>query len=71
MHTAVVDISYDADRYSVTYKDSDLLKYEAAGSESIDEDGNISINDKEIIHKSYNVWIQDLDRAIRSQLLIL
>lgn len=71
VHTAVVDISYDADSYNINYKDSDLLKYEAAGSEYSDVDGNVYVNEKAIIHKNYNVWIQGLDRAIKSQLLTL
>jgi len=50
-HMAQVDINYDKEKYSITYKDSENLNY-----------------DGEIIHKNYNGWIQNLDRAIKIQL---
>jgi len=72
VHTAVVDISYDANSYSVAYKDSDLLKYhQETGPEYTDKDGNTHIKKTPMIHKNYNVWIKDLDRAIKLQLLAI
>lgn len=49
-HYAVVDINYDGRGYSIDYIDSENLKYD-------DEKGKI--------HKSYNKWIQNLERQIR------
>jgi hypothetical protein len=55
-HRAVVDISYDAKNYSILYKDSSNLNYDAAGN---------------TIHNNYNGWIQNLDKAIRAQLSLM
>ena len=52
-HRAVVDIAYDAKNYSIKYKDSANLFYDA---------------EKNTIHNNYNGWIQNLDKAIRAQL---
>ena len=52
-HRAVVDIAYDARNYSIQYKDSSNLNYDA---------------EKSTIHNNYNGWIQNLDKAIRAQL---
>lgn len=50
-HMAQVDINYNKERYSITYKDSQDLQYDGTN-----------------IHKNYNGWIQNLDRAIKTQL---
>ena len=55
-HMAKVDITYTLDDYSIKYKDSQNLNYDAA---------------KDTIHKNYNGWIQNLTNAINSQLLTL
>lgn len=55
-HVAVVDITYTLDEYSVNYKDSQNLKYDPTNN---------------TIHKNYNGWIQNLTRAIDSQLVAL
>lgn len=52
-HQAVVTIPYTTKTYSIIYKDSNNLKYNA---------------DKQTIHKNYTGWIQRLDEAIRSRL---
>ena len=52
-HQAVVTIPYTTKTYSILYKDSSNLKYNA---------------DKQTIHEYYTVWIQRLDGAIRSRL---
>ena len=52
-HQAVVTIPYTTKTYSILYKDSNNLKYNA---------------DKQTIHEYYTVWIQRLDGAIRSRL---
>ena len=51
-HRAVVDIDYTARTYSIRHKDS---------SSTLQYDGNS-------IHKNYNGWIENLDRAIRNRL---
>ena len=48
-HTAIVDITYTLDDFSINYKDSTNLKYDV---------GNNSI------HSSYNKWVGNLRKAI-------
>ena len=48
-HVAFVDITYTRDEYSIHYRDSSNLNYDA-GSQSI--------------HKNYNSWVRDLAQAI-------
>ena len=52
-HQAVVTIPYTTKTYSILYKDSSNLKYDA---------------EKQTIHENYTGWIQRLDGAIRSRL---
>lgn len=54
-HMAMVDIKYDLKSYSITYKDSSNLKYDATGGEAV-------------IHSNYNGWIENLDRSIKASL---
>lgn len=54
-HTAVVDIMYNAKTYSITYKDSTNLRYNA---------------EKKTIHEQYRSWIQELDNNIRGRLTV-
>ena len=53
-HTAVVDIMHNTKTYSITYKDSTNLRYNASN---------------QTIHEQYRAWVQDLDNAIRSRLM--
>jgi len=52
-HQAVVSIPYTTKNYSIIYKDSTNLKYNA---------------EKQTIHENYIGWIQRLDGAIRARL---
>jgi len=52
-HQATVSIPYTTKGYSILYKDSTNLKYDAAAK---------------TIHQNYAGWIQRLDGAIRSRL---
>jgi hypothetical protein len=52
-HTAIVDIYYTTTSFSIVYKDSTNLKYDA--------------NNK-TIHHNYNNWIHNLERAIMVKL---
>ena len=52
-HQAIVAIPYTTKNYSILYKDSSNLKYDAAAK---------------TIHQNYTGWIQRLDGAIRSRL---
>jgi hypothetical protein len=54
-HQAVVDIMYNSKTYSITYKDSTNLKYDA---------------EKKTIHEQYRNWIQNLDNNIRGRLTV-
>lgn len=53
-HVAQISIPYSAKEYSLIHKTSENLKYNAADN---------------TIHKNYNSWIENLDRAIQVQLL--
>ena len=55
-HMAAVDIQYTTKGYSITYKESSNLKYDAA---------------KGTIHERYNVWVQRLDSNIRAKVSML
>jgi hypothetical protein len=55
-HTAVTQITYSADKYSVVYSDSTNLNF-APGPDG-----------KGVIHPFYNRWVQDLAEAIRLSL---
>ncbi|MDO9118649.1 MAG: hypothetical protein Q7U39_11875 [Nitrospira sp.] len=52
-HTAIVTIPFSSKNYSILYKDSTNLKYNA---------------DKHTIHENYTGWIQRLDNEIRVRL---
>ncbi len=52
-HQAIVSIPFTTKSYSILYKDSTNLKYDA---------------EKQTIHENYSSWIQRLDGAIRSRL---
>lgn len=52
-HQAIVSIPYTTKDYSILYKNSSNLKYDAAAK---------------TIHQNYAGWIQRLDGAIRSRL---
>lgn len=52
-HQAVVSIPYTTKQYSILYKSSNNLKYDAA---------------TQTIHENYLAWIQRLDRAIRTRM---
>lgn len=53
-HYAAVDITYNTKTYSIMYKNSDDLWYD-------EED--------QTIHSNYNGWIENLNNAIRIQLV--
>lgn len=55
-HTVVVEISYAADKYSLSYKGSTNMNYS-------------TMDGQPIIHPFYNKWVQDLLNAIRIELL--
>ncbi len=55
-HVAVIDITYTLDDYSINYKDSTNLKYNAGSN---------------TIHKNYNGWVQNLTNAINAQLVAI
>ncbi|MFK5976843.1 MAG: hypothetical protein QM493_10070 [Sulfurovum sp.] len=52
-HLAIVRITYNANSYSIKYVRSENLKYNA---------------EKGTIHKNYNGWIQNLEKAINLHL---
>lgn len=55
-HVAIVTIPYSEKEYSLLYKSSENLRYDA---------------EKKTIHKNYNSWITNLDRQIQVQLSVL
>ena len=56
-HTAIVDINYDTQKYSIRYKDSVNLRYNKW------EDGT------ESIHSNYSGWLSNLRRDINKALM--
>ena len=52
-HVAVARINYNRSHYSIHYLKSENLKYDA---------------EKKTIHKNYNGWIQNLEKAINIRL---
>lgn len=52
-YTAVVDIKYDSKAVRISYKDSENLNYEKSDN---------------TIHGTYNKWIKNIERNIRSNL---
>jgi predicted porin len=55
-HMATVEIPYNQDSFSITYKNSLNLNYDAS---------------KNTIHSNYNGWVQNLSNAISLQLSAL
>lgn len=55
-HQAIVEIPYTSKSFSINYKNSMNLKYDAT---------------KGTIHKNYNGWIQNLEKAINFELEFL
>ncbi|WP_245391411.1 hypothetical protein [Sulfurospirillum barnesii] len=55
-HVAVVVINYNTKAYSIQYQDSTALDFNPA---------------ENTIHKNYNTWIQNLNKAIQVQLSML
>jgi hypothetical protein len=55
-HRAVIDITYDTSSFSIHYKDSVNLDYNAQ---------------ERTIHSNYNGWIRNLEKAIRAQVSVL
>lgn len=53
IHSAVVTIPFTAKNYSILYKDSTNLKYNAG---------------TQTIHHEYTYWVQELDNEIRARL---
>ncbi|MEM1382643.1 MAG: hypothetical protein AAGG06_03270 [Pseudomonadota bacterium] len=49
-HTAVIDVLFDREVYSILYKDSQNLNYDAA---------------ENVIHPNYNSWVGLLDNDIK------
>lgn len=55
-HTAIISIKYNQETYSITYINSMNLEYKPESN---------------TIHGKYNIWVQNLDRAIQVQLSVV
>lgn len=55
-HRAEVKITYSQKEYSITYKSSDNLNYDAQSN---------------TIHRNYNSWVDNLNNSIQSQFFIM
>jgi hypothetical protein len=66
-HTAVVDIAFSADRYSITYKDSINLDYSKLCMNTFGERWYPQ-DEGSCIHPNYNKWVFDLNEAIYRRL---
>ncbi len=51
-HTAIADVTFTTKEFSIRYKDSSNLKYDASTN---------------TIHSNYNSWVRNLQNAILSQ----
>lgn len=52
-HFATVDVMFDTEKFSITYKNSRNLNYSASRNE---------------IHPNYNAWVQNLQKDIQSEI---
>jgi hypothetical protein len=70
-HTVMVEIAYAADKYSLTYRDSVNMNYQA--NYSPDPRSPAARNGPRVrgpvIHPFYNDWVRELKDAIRVELL--
>lgn len=72
VHTVIVDIRYDANSYSINYKDSREMKAYCSKDDKAKNQGLIVTGrascpdgqDPAYIHGNYNDWIRSLDSAI-------
>jgi len=55
-HQAIVYITHDTKSFSITYRDSTNISYDA---------------ERKTVHSNYNGWIQNLEKAIRIQVQTL
>jgi hypothetical protein len=68
-HQAVVDITYTTKIYSITYKSSQNLvpNYWSGTTKQVKpQDKELS---NPLIHRNYNGWIENLNNAIRTQVI--
>lgn len=68
--TAVVAVTYDTTSFSIKYKDSVNLRYDAGGAATAAARGvrNAPATGSDQISVHYNAWVQSLERSIRAQL---
>lgn len=66
-HTAVVDIAFSADRYSITYKDSINLDYNTLCMNAFGERRYLR-EEVSCVHPNYNKWVFYLNEAIYRRL---
>jgi hypothetical protein len=69
-HTAVVDITYSPESYSITYKSSINLDYADSpqGAPMIEEGGTVGVRKGPVIHPNYNKWVQQFNDEIFREL---
>ena len=74
-HQAVVDIPYTTKTYSITYKDSKNLLWKGLNSITKNNQnlpGMVpKVGSVPTIHSNYNGWIENLDNAIRMQIVAI
>lgn len=63
-HQAVVDIPYNTSTYSIIYKSSVNLAI-TPGDEAVPG------SPPRLVHSNYNGWIENLDNAIRTQIIAI
>lgn len=70
-YTAVVEITYTTQEYSMDYKSSANLDYDKHPSDKavIGKGGQLIVNDVEVIHPNYNKWVREFNTAILNELL--
>lgn len=67
-HTVMVQITYSADKYSITYRDSINMNYHKEAHYDSRMPRPSSGATGPVIHPAYNTWVQEFKDAIRIEL---
>lgn len=68
-HTAIINIVYNTESYSITYRDSINLDYSAQGAKPQIKEGKlVPPAATGVIHPNYNKWVQQFNDAIFREL---
>jgi hypothetical protein len=69
-HSANIYVHYSAQRYSISLMDSSMVDRQVSYSAPA-PGGAALASAPRTVHRTYNRWVQELDKAIRAQLATL